>query len=364
MKINHVLGLFIAGLLSVAQLHAQERQISVMSWNVENLFDTTDDPDRDDSEFLPEGRYKWTEDKLALKMKRLANVITSVKNPDGSVCPDFIGMVEVEHAQIAQRLNREYLQACKYDKILADPADPDPRGIRAVSLTRLPLAARPISHVTYPGGRFIQEAKVVINDHLLVIFTNHWKSRRTGRNGDDGSDKRIEAGKVLRHRIDEILEDSPETDFIAMGDFNDEPENKSLKQALLSTMDLNLFSEYNFSEKPKLWNPAGELVATPAFTDFVDEYGIEEAPRQFRKLRGTYYYSGDKSYLALDNFHLSPGLLDDLGFSYVQKSYQVYRHPSMTDNEMRPIAFRAGANPQGVADHFPILLRLNLHEGF
>ena len=99
---------------------AQARQISVMSWNVENLFDTEDQPDRIDEEFLPEGKFEWTEEKLILKMRNLARVITSVKNPDGSVCPDFLGMVEVEHAQIAQRFNREFLQECKYDKILAD----------------------------------------------------------------------------------------------------------------------------------------------------------------------------------------------------------------------------------------------------
>jgi hypothetical protein len=329
-----------------------------MSWNVENLFDTEHQEGKQDEEFTPEGKYEWTEEKLVLKMRNLAKVITSITNPDGSRCPDFLGMAEVENAQVARRLNREYLQICKYDKIIADPRDPDPRGIRAVSLTRLDLAERPRSIPTYPGGRFIQETKVQVNGHAMTIFMDHWKSRRFDPNDPSGGeDKRKECARALRGRSQQLIQADPHADFLAMGDFNDEPENDSLAKVLGSTPN---FQRMIDDPEHYVWfNPSSELLRLPGFEEGLQD---DEAMYKFRRLRGTFYYGKDKQYLAIDNFHYSPGLLDDEGFSYAKHSFEVVRHPDMTDPYLRPIGFGAGRTPRGASDHFPILSRFQVHE--
>jgi len=326
-----------------------------MFWNVENLFDTIDDEGRRDEEFTPDGKLNWTEEKLDKKMKNLATVIRSVKTEDGRACPDFLGLGEVEHGRIAQMLNRGHLTECGYDKIVADPNDPDPRGIRVVSLTRLPLASSPISHKSYPGGRFIQEVSVDVQGTVTTLFLNHWKSKLPTPGGGNGSDKRFKSAEVLKGRVQKILEDNPEREILVMGDFNDEPEEASLIKGLRSTLNWAKFSE-DLENFFVFWNPSAELVkGIEAF-----EYGIEgeDDIRAYRKLRGTYYYAAKKDFLAIDNFHLSKSLFDDEGLSYKKDSYKIVRHSQFIDELQRPIPCREGAIAKGASDHFPIMLRL------
>ena len=48
-------------------------------YNLENLFDTEDDPDNPgDDEFLPNGPYSWTPEKYQQKLRNLAKVIAKL----------------------------------------------------------------------------------------------------------------------------------------------------------------------------------------------------------------------------------------------------------------------------------------------
>ena len=49
---------FLFLLYGVREAHSQ--RFTVMSWNVENLFDCRDDSLKDDGEFLPESERRWT----------------------------------------------------------------------------------------------------------------------------------------------------------------------------------------------------------------------------------------------------------------------------------------------------------------
>jgi len=288
----------------------------------------------------------------------MATVILNIKNENDQPCPDVIGMSEVENGEVLQLLNRKYLKDCGYNKIVADPKDPDPRGIRVATLTRLPLKSRPQSHSPYSGGRFIQEVTLQVDETPITFFVNHWKSRRQSKPGasaesEEGEDKRKASAKVIRDRMKKILEEAPDADIFAMGDFNDEPENNSLKSTLASTMNIEKFFE---DDRFLFWNPSAEIARHPAFADA--DFSEIETIENYRKLRGTYYFWGGKKYLQLDNFHISRGLLDDAGFQYVPNSYQVVRNKKFTDSELRPVGFHPVSKWKGVSDHFPILMRL------
>jgi hypothetical protein len=53
------------------------------------LFDTINDPNKNDEEFLPEGKYKWNSERYYAKLNNMAKVISALN-------PDFLGMCEVE----------------------------------------------------------------------------------------------------------------------------------------------------------------------------------------------------------------------------------------------------------------------------
>ena len=84
--------LFIAGISIYAQ---QERgDLRIMFYNVENLFDTQNDPDTNDDEYTPEGSRHWTNKKYYSKLNGIFKVIVNVGiwTP-----PEIIGLCEIEN---------------------------------------------------------------------------------------------------------------------------------------------------------------------------------------------------------------------------------------------------------------------------
>src|SRR5215216_465145 len=65
------------------------------SWNLENLFDTKDDPSvKGDEEYTPESAKHWTKERLDIKLTNLAKVISKMNDGKG---PDVLGLCEVEN---------------------------------------------------------------------------------------------------------------------------------------------------------------------------------------------------------------------------------------------------------------------------
>lgn len=132
--------------------------ITVMTFNVQNLFDTDDDPDKNDETFLPldkknqqvkstcyatnsENKFylnqclteNWSEKILKMKMKRLKDVVAQVKSGRG---PDVLILQEVENVKILERWRTEYLGDMGYKPAILIEG-PDQRGIDVGVLTRL-----------------------------------------------------------------------------------------------------------------------------------------------------------------------------------------------------------------------------------
>ncbi len=88
-------------------LYAQDKKLNiaiVAFYNVENLYDTIDDPIKNDNEFLPTGSQKWDIDKFNLKLERISEVISKIGQdvvPDG---PAVIGLSEVENRFVVEQL--------------------------------------------------------------------------------------------------------------------------------------------------------------------------------------------------------------------------------------------------------------------
>ena len=183
-----------------AQPTAGETRVTLMTFNVENLFDTRDDPAKLDDSFLPlaskrdaahrvycEGlratswreqclTWDWNEQALATKLERLARAILQVNDGRG---PDILALQEVENAAVLERLRADYLGAAGYVTAVLIEGD-DPRGIDVAFLSRLTLRGAPTLHrVAHGRGggdvRGILEATFQLPDGtLLTGYSAHF----------------------------------------------------------------------------------------------------------------------------------------------------------------------------------------------
>lgn len=153
------------------------RSITIMTFNVENLFDAQDDEGKDDHAYLPRAvkddpdhiakcepieveRWRrdcleldWNEAAVTFKLGQLANVIATVNDGAG---PDIIAFQEIENAGILNRLSSEYLPSAGYgDAILIEGRDQ--RGIDVAFLSKLPLAEPPSLH-NFDASAFSERA--------------------------------------------------------------------------------------------------------------------------------------------------------------------------------------------------------------
>lgn len=221
--------LFILLFTGCAQKNSTD--IYVASWNVENLFDTIDNEEKNDEDFLPDGRKKWTDAKLDLKCKNLSRVIRYMNEGKG---PDILAVQEVEHKSLLEILTKKHLSEFNYKIAYAE--SPDKRGIDNALIYDADLFSfieqkelEVILADNYPT-RLILWVKLKYKDEFLNIFVNHWPSRRGGQ--EKSEPNRIAAAKVLKKAVEEIKNSVPEENIIILGDFNDEPENESIYKVL------------------------------------------------------------------------------------------------------------------------------------
>ena len=107
MKNNILVTFIILTTICVFNLYGQnQKYFMAANWNLENLFDTTDDPNKNDVEFTPESKKEWTQERLNEKLSNLSKVISSMNNGKG---PDLLGVEEVEHEALLDSLIKKYI---------------------------------------------------------------------------------------------------------------------------------------------------------------------------------------------------------------------------------------------------------------
>jgi len=224
----------------------------VVSYNVENLFDTINSPDFDDDEFTPGGSKKWTYERYEKKLRDLGKVIRSVP---GKEVPALLGLAEVENKEVLEDLLKiRGLRKGKYSIVHED--GPDPRGIECALLYRPEF-------FTYNSHEYIKVDDIQDPDYIhrrilhvsgtgpegsnLHIFVNHWKSRSGGEKETER--KRMYSAITLRKQLDLLLARDADVKVIILGDFNDEPTNNSIHKGLSATnkrKNISMGEYYNF----------------------------------------------------------------------------------------------------------------------
>lgn len=262
---------------------------TIAFYNLENLFDTVNDPEKMDESFTPEGDRKWTEERLAAKVRKLGSVIEKIGQTAIQHPPVIIGVAEVENALVLERLTAsKHLKELGYSIVHFDA--PDERGIDTALIYRseyfkvvsseavnLPLKT--------PSGKpdFTRDILHVTGDlegQRVHILVNHWPSRRAG--ADETDPKRLDAAKKNREIIDKIKTATPDARIIVMGDFNDDPTSKSILHLmdtdLYNPMQLLLTNEEGSTTYRGQWNLFDQIIVSNNFMKPYDNpFSFEKA---------------------------------------------------------------------------------------
>ena len=212
---------------------AEERiPFRVMSWNVENLFDTHHDTLKNDNEFLPDAIRHWNYTKYKKKLADMARVITAVGewNP-----PALVGLCEVENDSVLRDLTqRSPLKELGYRYVMT--SSPDLRGIDVALLYQrdlfklLSFRSIPIPSFKHhrPTRDLLHVSGLLLTGDTLDVIVCHLPSRSGG--AKESEPYRLHAARILRTEADSLLNIRLHPQLVIMGDFNDYPTNKSSKR--------------------------------------------------------------------------------------------------------------------------------------
>lgn len=237
-------------LLVFTTVNAQEKKKykihTVAFYNLENLFDTINDPLKyDEASPIMEMNKALRAEAYKKKVKSMAGVVADIGSEDTKNSPVIIGVSEVENRQVLVDLvNDPQLLHKDYGIIHFD--SPDARGID-VALLYQKAFFRPIETSSHELLIYDDSSRkrVRTRDQLLVsgelegdlihIIVNHWPSRSGGE--ARSRFKRVAAGKLNKRIIDSLQSIDPYAKIITMGDFNDNPINDSMKKELKAKAD-------------------------------------------------------------------------------------------------------------------------------
>ena len=335
---RHFLTLLLAVFVCCAMAQPVQNKAVIGFYNVENLFDTIDDPLKNDEQFLPNGDYRWGTDRYNAKLESLSKVIELLAQLDGGLV--VLGVSEIENEQVlldlaaTPRLKPYHLSVCHHES-------PDRRGVDVAffyDASRFKILSTRAFPTIVPGQPdFITRDQWLMTGILdgtdtLDIVVNHWPSKSGGEKRSLPG--RLAAGALGRQIADSVLNSRPNAKFIYMGDLNDNPTSKCILQ------------EMNTKTKPEnltstdLYNPMWKL---------------------FRDGIGSYAYRD--SWEMLDNIIISGGLVNAAPGTYKFRTAHVFRKDFMftkTGSYMDyPFRTFAGGNYQGgYSDHLPVYIVL------
>lgn len=227
-------------------LYAQDgekgkRNYVIGFYNLENLFDTYDDPAKNDEEFLPEGKNKWTEAKYNKKLHNMATVIRTMADANGRF-HTILGVSEIENRLVLEDLvSQPEIAGANYQIVHYD--GPDRRGVD-VALLYKPEQFTYIDSESIPftfEGSAIeftmnrdQQKKFRTRDILMVhgtidgehfaFYVAHLPSRIGGKGGD----LRSRGGEIIYNHALGMMEKYPGIKIAVMGDMNDNPTDDSM----------------------------------------------------------------------------------------------------------------------------------------
>jgi predicted extracellular nuclease len=312
--------------------------LTVAFYNVENLFDTINDPRINDAAYLPTSQVPWTAERYQTKLDNISRVIAAM---DTLNFPHILGLCEIENRSVLEDLAASvFIADAAYNIIHYD--GPDRRGIEVALLYRPdffePIYSESVD-VNWDGmGRsnprdLLYVKGIIAPTDTLHIFVNHWSSRWGGQ--EQSEHLRIGTARVLRSLIDSLFFVNIHSNIIVMGDFNDNPDDASLFSHLRAV------------------SPDGETMRGYL-------YNLAMIP--YIKGEGTSVFNNNWDFF--DQIILSSNLIKPVQNGWVADELEVIKKPWMLfypprGGEPRPNRTATGRSYfGGYSDHLPVMVRL------
>lgn len=235
--------LLIASSIASAQSKKYTRTL-IGFYNLENLFDTINQPEINDEDFTPAGANLYTPAVYLDKLSKLEEVISKIgtdHSPDGLA---LLGCAEIENESVLRDLaDRPGLKKRNYKVVHFN--SPDDRGVD-VGLLYNPSYFKVISSASLyvplknddGTPRFTRDILYVhglLQGESFHVFVNHWPSRRGGEQAS--APGRALAASIARAHIDSIFKSDPDAKIVLMGDLNDDPVSPSVAKVLGAKTD-------------------------------------------------------------------------------------------------------------------------------
>ncbi|MBT3560767.1 MAG: endonuclease/exonuclease/phosphatase family protein [Flavobacteriaceae bacterium] len=239
---GYILGMLLA-IISLNTVAQEKRNFNIHTiafYNVENLFDTINDVNKND-EASPMMEIKFNRSEIyKKKVKNMAQVIADIGTDLINKSPSIVGLSEVENRNVIEDLiNHEYLSNEDYKIVHYD--SPDERGIdvgliyndnvfkiNSTKSHELIIYDNKSSKRNYTRDQLVVSG--LLDGELIHIIVNHWPSR-------SGGEERSRAGRMAAAGLNKKIIDSLQNKYknakiITMGDFNDDPHDDSMKKIL------------------------------------------------------------------------------------------------------------------------------------
>jgi len=311
----------------------------IMFYNTENLFDTIDSKDTEDTEFTPGSEKHWNSERYQKKIENIAHVIAAVGDKS---LPDIVGLAEIENKQVLEDLiGTDYLKKGNYGIVHED--SPDERGIDVALLyrkDRFDFGGYEKIPVSFPFDSLMTTRDILRvygklpDGEEINFYVNHWSSRYGGQKETEA--KRMYCAVALRRSVDMLLTRDANAKIVIMGDFNDEPTNKSIMNVLQAT------------------NKRKNISVGEFYNLMYDKHNLSDT--------GSYYYRG--SWNMLDQIMVTRNLLTNTsGYHCNYDSGKIFSEDWMMytnkNGEVSPNRTYGGSNYfGGYSDHLPVYLIL------
>ncbi|MEC8683282.1 MAG: endonuclease/exonuclease/phosphatase family protein [Bacteroidota bacterium] len=334
---------FIPFLCVFGQEAQQYQMLTLAFYNLENLFDTENDPITYDDDRTPDGKYRWTQEIYNDKLAKMAEVIAQIGPEEAQGPPAILGVAEIENLKVLQELTgQEVLRSAHYGIVHYD--SPDRRGIDVGLLYNTQvfqvISSKVFELELYDTDR--EAKRIYTRDQLLVtgnlagermhVIVNHWPSRSGGEART--RPRRMAAAALNKKIMDSILSQEPYAKIVSMGDLNDDPKDKSLKKVLKTKARLEAVG------LREIYNPM---------------------ERMAKRGQGTLAYR--------DSWNLFDQIL--LSSAWLSKDYETFqfykagifnkRFLQTSEGPYKGYPFRSFANGNytgGYSDHFPVYIAL------
>lgn len=331
---------------SISSVQAQDTlAFRVVSYNVENLFDTRHDSLKNDYEFLPESTRHWNYPKYRKKLDDIGRTLIAV---GGWTPPALVALCEVENDSVLRDLTRysvlreagyRYVMTHSRDERGIDVALLYQRGLfkllscHSITVSKPRPSDRPTRDILHASG-------LLLNGDTLDVLVAHFPSRSGG--AKESEPYRLMAAHQLKRTADSLIARRRYPQLLIMGDFNDYPHNRSIRKILQAN-----------APQP------GESISSRRL------YHLLARKARTQKSFGSYKYQGE--WRLLDHLIVSGNLLQtDAPLSTSEAHADVARLPFLLTEDKKfggRQPFRTYLGPRylgGISDHLPVWVEFRL----